>query len=322
MRNIYIFIFAIVSIGLLTAMPSKDNEELSSVIFTGGKFWYLQAAFDEVYGVVATKAGYTGGKSTNPDVTNYWQTGHLEAVKIVYHSGRISFQELLEVYFRNIDPTDASGQFKERGNQFRAVIFWTEQFQRHEALQYINNLNNSGLFEKPVVTKLDKANVFYNAHEEDQHYSIMNPDMYQAYYDQSGRKEFIHVKGEENMSNQDKTYKKPEESELKKKLSSAQYHVTQENGTERSFQNEYWDNHEQGIYVDIVSGEPLFSSNDKFNSGTGWPSFSIPLVPANVISKTDTSYGMVRTEVRSRYGDSHLGHYLMMARSQRDYDTV
>jgi len=101
---------------------------------------------------------------------------------------------------------------------------------------------------------------------------------------------------------------KPRRSELRKRLSSLQYNVTQEDGTEPAFQNEYWNNHADGIYVDVVSGEPLFSSRDKYDSGTGWPSFTRPLEAANVVSKTDDSLGMARTEVRSRQADSHLGH--------------
>jgi peptide methionine sulfoxide reductase msrA/msrB len=315
MRHIYISLFTLISISLLPGLPMSEGElspmngrELSSVIFTGGRFWYLQAAFDEVYGVVDTEAGYTGGESVNPDSEDYSQTGHLEAVRIIYHTGRINFKGLLDVYFGNVDPTDSGGQFNERGNQYRTVIFWTEESQRLEALEYINNLNESGRFGKPIVTELKQAGVFYKAGEEDQHYSIMNPDMFQMDYIQSGRKDLILMKGEDKMDNQERKYQKPGIVELMEKLSSTEYHITQENGTEPPFDNAYWDNHEEGIYVDIVSGEPLFSSRDKFDSGTGWPSFTLPLVPGNIITKTDTSHGMVRTEVRSRYGDSHLGH--------------
>jgi methionine-R-sulfoxide reductase len=103
-------------------------------------------------------------------------------------------------------------------------------------------------------------------------------------------------------------YRKPSDGELKAALTDLQYRVTQEDGTEWAFENEFWDNHEEGLYVDVVSGEPLFSSTDKFDSGTGWPSFTRPLVEGNVRVRTDSSYGMIRQEVRSRYADSHLGH--------------
>jgi methionine-R-sulfoxide reductase len=103
-------------------------------------------------------------------------------------------------------------------------------------------------------------------------------------------------------------FKKPSDNELKQRLTPLQYKVTQHEGTEAPFQNEYWDNHEPGIYVDVVSGEPLFSSLDKFESGTGWPSFTRPLEPDNITTKTDRQFLMTRTEVRSKHGDSHLGH--------------
>jgi methionine-R-sulfoxide reductase len=105
-----------------------------------------------------------------------------------------------------------------------------------------------------------------------------------------------------------KTYNKPKEEEIKKKLTKLQYFVTQKNGTEKPFQNEYWNNKSEGIYVDIISGEPLFSSKDKYDSKTGWPSFSKPIVDENIIEKEDLSLGMVRIEVRSKFADSHLGH--------------
>ena len=112
--------------------------------------------------------------------------------------------------------------------------------------------------------------------------------------------------------NRDRTmttpFHKPSDTELQKKLSPLQYRVTQHEGTEPAFRNEYWDNHEAGIYVDVVSGEPLFSSLDKYDSGTGWPSFTRPLVPENIKTKTDRMLGMTRTEVRSAHADSHLGH--------------
>ena len=115
-------------------------------------------------------------------------------------------------------------------------------------------------------------------------------------------------RNDSTMSKWNKEYKKPTDEELKKMLSDEQYKVTQCEGTEFAFKNEFWDNKKPGIYVDVVSGEPLFSSADKFDSGTGWPSFTKPIDPKYVVKKDDNTYGMIRTEVRSKMGDSHLGH--------------
>jgi len=163
------------------------------------------------------------------------------------------------------------------------------------------------------VTGIVPAGKFYRAEEYHQDYYRKHPVKYRYYRERSGRDRFL-----EKAWADDKLvrftpytaegYQKPTREELKKKLTPLQFEVTQENGTEPAFDNVYWDNKRQGIYVDLVSGEPLFSSLDKYDSGTGWPSFTKPLVPGNLVEREDRGLFSVRTEIRSRHGDSHLGH--------------
>ncbi|MCG8606623.1 peptide-methionine (R)-S-oxide reductase MsrB, partial [bacterium] len=185
--------------------------------------------------------------------------------------------------------------------------FYHNEKQRDLAIESKIALEESGIFEKEIVTPIREAETFYPAEDYHQDYWKKNPSHYQRYRKGSGRDRFIEkVWGRDGFSKA--RYFKPDDSDLRKRLSKLQYHVTQEEGTERPFQNEFWDNKKEGIYVDIVSGEPLFSSTHKYKSGTGWPSFTRPLVPENIIEKKDTKLWMTRVEVRSKHGDSHLGH--------------
>lgn len=314
---------------------ARENPETgtATALFAGGKFWQLQPVFKKVYGVVSATAGYTGGSSwdspseldprdpsseldpRDPGSGTYAAAGHLEAVQVVYVPDYVSYSELLDVFFKNIDPTDPEGQFKDRGFQYRTVIYWLDEDQKGKAEISKANLEKSGVFDKPVVTEIKKAGSFYRAEEKDQDYAKKNPAAYATYYSVSGRDEFIKKTWGDGVFSDPAAppiakgvYRKPDKKVLMNQLTELQYTITQQNGTERPFANEYWNNHQQGIYVDVVSGEPLFSSQDKFESGTGWPSFTMPLAPGNIVIKTDTSYGMIRLEVRSRYADSHLGH--------------
>lgn len=283
--------------------------------FAGGCFWCLEPPFEQLDGVIEVIAGYTGGHVPNPTYEQVCAggTGHLEAVQITYDPSRIGYRQLLEVFWRNIDPTDGGGQFVDRGEQYGTAVFYHDEEQKRLAEESRKNLEASGRFSRPVVTRILPAREFYSAEEYHQDYYKKSAFRYKLYRAGSGRDAFI-----------EKTWKegawvcapptgsgaagRPSKDELKKKLTPLQYEVTQENGTERPFQNEYWNNKREGIYVDIVSGEPLFSSKDKFDSGTGWPSFTRPLEKDNIVERKDRSLWQVRTEVRSRKGDSHLGH--------------
>ncbi|NLF46586.1 MAG: peptide-methionine (R)-S-oxide reductase MsrB, partial [Syntrophomonadaceae bacterium] len=223
-------------------------------------------------------------------------TGHMEAVQITYYPGIINYRDLLEEFWRQIDPTDAGGQFHDRGVSYQTAIFYHDAEQQLEAESSKEQLQNSGRFKKPIATKILPAGVFYPAEDYHQDYHRKEPYHYSRYREASGRDYFI------------KRHWGYDKEKLRKKLSKMQYEVTQNNATEPPFNNEFWDYKGEGIYVDIVSGEPLFSSLDKFDSGCGWPSFTRPLEAASIKEKSDRSHFMNRTEVRSRKGDSHLGH--------------
>ncbi len=279
---------------------------LKQATFAGGCFWCLEADFEKTEGVVEAVSGYTGGDLENPsyEQVSSGTTGHLEAVQVSFDPDRISYQQLLEVFWRHINPTDAGGQFVDRGPQYRTAIFYHDEEQRRLAESSKLALEQSGRFDRPIVTEILPLKKFYPAEDYHQDYYKKHPLRYRFYRLGSGRDQFLHTAWQD----MNETYTKPDPEALRKQLSPLQYQVTQENGTEPPFRNEYWDNKREGIYVDIVSGEPLFSSLDKFDSGTGWPSFTQPLEPANIVEREDRSWFMRRTEVRSRKADSHLGH--------------
>ncbi|MEF8836835.1 MAG: peptide-methionine (S)-S-oxide reductase MsrA [Candidatus Bipolaricaulota bacterium] len=294
-----------------------NKEQLDRATLAGGCFWCMEPPFVTLEGVEEVVAGYTGGETENPsyEQVSSGNTGHYEAVEIYYDPEKITFREILDVYWKHIDPTDSGGQFADRGSQYKTAIFYQNDDQKRIAEESKRQLDESGKFDEPIVTEILPAKEFYPAEKYHQDYSEKNPDQYQSYKELSGREEFIETTWEDESGNTsgetDRSYEdfeKPEDEELKETLTPLQYRVTQENGTERAFQNKYYDNKREGIYVDVVSGEPLFSSTDKFRSGSGWPSFTRPLEPSNVVEVKDTSAGMVRTEVRSKYADSHLGH--------------
>jgi peptide methionine sulfoxide reductase msrA/msrB len=284
---------------------------VETATFAGGCFWCMEPPFEQLDGVVEVAAGYTGGTVENPtyEQVSSGKTGHYEAVQVVYDPKKVSYGELLEVFWRTIDPTDKGGQFADRGSQYYTAIFYHSDQQKATAEQSKRALAESGKFNKPIVTGILPAGTFYRAEGYHQDYHRKAPAHYNRYKRGSGRELFIErTWGDEPSPPRKQSWNKPEDKELRNRLTPMQYHVTQENGTERPFANEYWDNHDEGIYVDVVSGEPLFSSADKFDSGTGWPSFTRPMVQNNVVEQTDKSHGMARVEVRSRAGNSHLGH--------------
>ncbi len=327
-----IILLGLVLIGIQQAKSQKqdatanmkkqyDDKNLKRATFAGGCFWCTESDFEKVDGVVEVISGYTGGHTENPtyEEVSSGVTGHAESIQVIYDPAKVSYEQLLDVFWRHIDPTDAGGQFVDRGTQYRSAIFYQDDEQRRLAEESKAKLAQSGRFDKPIVTEIVKLGPFYPAEEYHQDYYKKNPLRYKYYRYGSGRDQFLaQVWGKEEtaapkkMQNTSATagtgYTKPDDAVLKQKLTPMQYNVTQQEGTEPPFRNEYWDNHKPGIYVDIVSGEPLFSSTDKFDSGTGWPSFTKPLEPGNIVEHQDRSLFMVRTEVRSKHADSHLGH--------------
>jgi peptide methionine sulfoxide reductase msrA/msrB len=293
---------------------AREDVTIRKGTFAGGCFWCTEADFEKLPGVVKVISGYTGGTKENPtyEEVSSGTTGHVEAVQVYYDPSKITYEELLNFFWKHIDPTDRGGQFVDRGQQYRSVIFYHDEEQKRLAEKSKEALDKSERFHKPVVTEIIKFTKFFEAEEYHQDYYKKHPLKYGYYRHGSGRDQFLSkVWGKDLESTKPKSessYKKPDDETLRKKLSSLQYKVTQKNGTEPAFQNEYWDNKREGIYVDIVSGEPLFSSLDKFDSGTGWPSFTKPLEPDNIAEKEDNSFFVKRIEVRSRHANSHLGH--------------
>jgi peptide methionine sulfoxide reductase msrA/msrB len=293
--------------------PDTPKGNLEKATFAGGCFWCMEPPFEKLQGVKEVLSGYTGGHKKNPTYkqVSAGGTGHVEAIQIMFDPSKITYEELLNVFWRQIDPTDPNGQFVDKGSQYRSVIFYHSEEQRKSAEKSKDDLQKSGRFNKPIITEMLPAGEFYTAEEYHQDYYKKNPIRYKFYRYNSGRDQYLEkVWGKESKKqiSDNKTQQKPSRDDLKKKLTPLQFKVTQENGTEKPFDNEYWDNKKDGIYVDIVSGETLFSSTDKFDSGTGWPSFTRPLEPSNVVEKEDKGFFMNRIEIRSRQGDSHLGH--------------
>jgi len=290
-----------------------QSDHLKKATFAGGCFWCSEADFEKAEGVVEVMSGYTGGKSENPtyEEVSAGRSGHLEAVQVLYDPAKISYPQLLDVFWRHVDPTDPGGQFADRGPQYRTAIFYHDEDQRRLAEESKKQLDVSGRFKKPVATEIVPLGKFYPAEDYHQDYYKKNSLRYSMYRQGSGRDQFIRQAwgpADAKTPGPSAGYTKPSEAELRKRLTPFQYHVTQEEGTEPPFENQFWNHKDEGIYVDIVSGEPLFSSTDKFDSGTGWPSFTRPVDPLFIVEKADRSLFMVRTEVRSRFGDSHLGH--------------
>ena len=306
-----------------------DREGLSRATFAGGCFWCVESDFEKLDGVVEAVSGYTGGDEMDPTYkqVSSGSTGHIESVQIWFDPDVVTYAELVEYLWRHVDPTDPNGQFVDRGAQYRTAIFYHDDEQRKIAEESKRALGASGRFENPIVTGIVAANSFYEAEDYHQDYYKRNPVRYGYYRRNSGRDRFIEAawKDPEMMETSmndapasdtamtdaaiaESAYARPELSDIRKTLTSLQFQVTQKEGTEPAFRNEYWDNKRKGIYVDIVSGEPLFSSTDKYDSGTGWPSFSRPIDSEYIVEKEDRKLFATRVEVRSAYGDSHLGH--------------
>lgn len=296
---------------------SEGRGPIEEAIFAGGCFWCMESIFEPLPGVLDVVSGYTGGEVENPSYAAVCTgtTGHFEAIRVRYDAGKISYKELLEVFWRHIDPTDAGGQFYDRGSQYRTAIFYGDEGQRQQAETSKRALEAAGVFAQPLATQILPAGAFYPAEEYHQDYYLKNAVHFRAYSAGTGRAAFVERAwaGFEGLSLFPPErpwigFQKPSPEELRQTLTPLQYSVTQENGTEPPFQNEYWDHHEAGIYVDVVSGEPLFDSRDKFDSGTGWPSFTRPIEPGSVVTREDRTAFFPAVEVRSRYADSHLGH--------------
>lgn len=270
----------------------------------------MVAPYDTLEGVQSVVAGYAGGTKPRPTYEEVASgtTGYSEAVQITYDSTKTTYAQLLTVYWHSIDPTDDGGQFADRGSQYASIIFYHDAAQQAEAMASRDALARSGVFTTPIVTQIRAFTTFYPAEAYHQNYYKKNPVSYEQYKRGSGREGFLDATWENASFTFPQNWTKPDNVTLQKSLTKEQFDVTQCSATEAPFHNAYWDNHAPGIYVDVVSGEPLFSSTDKFDSKTGWPSFTKPIDTAAIKEENDSSLGIVRTEVRSRKADSHLGH--------------
>jgi peptide methionine sulfoxide reductase msrA/msrB len=311
---------------------APDNPDLAVATFAGGCFWCVESGYEKIPGVVEAVSGYAGGEEPNPTYKQVasGRTGHTEAVQVYYDPDQMTYEGLLQGLWRMMDPTDANGQFVDRGQQYRPAIFYHDAEQKRLAEAAKAELQAAGVYDKPVVIEIVPLQTFYPAEGYHQDYYKKNPLRYNFYSFNSGRYQFIEkVYGEDyeldfSQFQPDamtktadpepapgfdaQSFVKPERDVLKQRLTDMQYKVTQRDGTEPAFNNRYWDNKQAGLYVDIVSGEPLFSSRDKYKSGTGWPSFTRPIAPDVLVEREDNSFFMTRTEIRSRHADSHLGH--------------
>jgi len=296
--------------------PKAKPEHLSVATFAGGCFWCTESDFEKLPGVHEVISGFSGGHVANPTYKEVSKgtTGHVESVQVYYDPNIISYEALLDAFWRMVNPTDNEGQFVDRGEQYRTLIFYQTEDEKAKAERSRQLLNESGRYKAPVITEIRKFEAFYPAEEYHQDYYKKNPIRYKYYRFNSGRDQYLEKTWGADLHTTDiqekagTQYSKPADDVLRKTLTPLQYQVTQEEATEPPFKNTYWNEKREGIYVDVVTGEPLFSSRDKYDSGTGWPSFSRPLVAENVTEKKDFRVILPRTEVRSRYGDSHLGH--------------
>lgn len=309
-----------------TVTVTKEQEV---AYFAGGCFWCTESDFEKIDGVMEVASGYMGGDVENPSYNQVssGESGHREVVRVVYNPEEVSYRQLAFALLRETDPTDAGGSFYDRGHQYTSAIYYQNENEQRDAQEVIAIVEDAKVFNVPIVTSVEKASTFWLAEEYHQDYYKKNPLPYAYYRKGSGRDDFIDSKwgsgefddllNETEVSNMTETtskwesFEKPSDTELLRSLNPIQYYVTQKEGTETPFNNEYWDNHEEGIYVDVVSGEPLFSSTDKFDSGTGWPSFLKPLDEKFVVEKEDYKLIIPRIEIRSAIADSHLGHIIM-----------
>jgi peptide methionine sulfoxide reductase msrA/msrB len=290
-------------------------EPYAVATFAGGCFWCLEPPFEKLVGVAEVVSGYTGGEKVNPSYEDvaYGRTKHLESVRVYYSPDVLTYEQLLDIFWRNIDPTDRGGQFVDRGHHYTTAVFYSNEEQKSAAEASKQELAASGRFSEEIVTKIEQAGPFYRAEPYHQDYYKKSSSNYRRYRSGSGRDRFIEsnwITGaqQNGLVTKEKAYGEFDLAKRLEELTALQKSVTQNNGTEPSFDNLYWDNKEQGIYVDIVSGEPLFSSTDKYNSGTGWPSFTRPIDPDHVVYEPGDISVRSGLEVRSYYADSHLGH--------------
>lgn len=288
-----------------------NHVQYKTAMFAGGCFWCVEADFEKLTGILKVESGYAGGTTEFPTYEDYAEGGHREVVEVTYDPAKTSYRSLVEHIIFYSDPTDAGGSFGDRGSQYAPAIYFDTEEEKRVAEDVVRTVEAKNIYDKPLAIRILPRVKFWRAEEFHQGYAAKNPARYRAYREGSGREAFVvaHRSGLSTVeARESDSFQRPSDENLRAKLSPLQYEVTQKAGTERPFENEYCNNKAEGLYVDVVSGEPLFLSTDKYDSGTGWPSFVKP-VDSNAISlHDDATLSAVRTEVRSKKGDSHLGH--------------
>lgn len=311
---------------------SAEAPNVAEAVFANGCFWCVEHDLEAVTGVIAVVSGYTGGTSSTPTYESYSNEGHREAVHVTYNPQVVSYANLVEHIIKHGDPTDAAGSFYDRGQAYRPAVYYNSDHERRAAEAVIAAVNALGVYSVQLPLQVLPRGTFYPAEDYHQDYAVRHPLKYNYYRSASGRTAYIEsvwgsdvatftisnalVDNRHIMLKATQPYTteswvaftKPSADALRALLGDTAYHVTQEGATERAFSSPYDKFFERGLYVDVVSGEPLFSSRDKYDAGSGWPSFVAPIVPDAVTLHSDTKLFRTRTEVRSRYADSHLGH--------------
>lgn len=283
---------------------------LKTIYLAGGCFWGMEGYFKRLNGVIETEAGYANGHTDNPsyeEVCNQ-DTGHAETIKVKYDADIISLTDILRHFFRIVDPTTLNRQAHDTGTQYRSGIYYTDPAD-HDVIQAMIKAEQ-GRYTAPIVVENLPLQHFFPAEEYHQDYLDKNPQGYCHIDLRKAREPLPELPPSQTSTTlyDANAFHKPDAATLHQQLSEEAYQITQNAGTERPYSHPYDELFVPGIYVDIVSGEPLFSSRDKFNSGCGWPAFSQPIQSEAVSKHEDNSHGMQRTEVRSQHADSHLGH--------------
>ena len=334
---IIIFLFIILFIGIIIMLnyiiannykkerkmgkeENIKNVNDSEIYLAGGCFWGVEGYFSKLEGVKNVTVGYANGNTENTNYYSINKTKHAETVHITYDRSKITLTELLLHYFRIIDPTSINKQGNDVGEQYRTGIYYEDENEKN-IIEKVIELKKKK-YNKPIVIEVEKVKNYILAEEYHQNYLEKNPNGYchinlelsNNKLSDEEKKDFEEIINEEKQEelkrrekNKEKEYIKPSEEEIKNKLSELEYNVTQKAQTEKPYSSKYDKFDEKGIYVDIVTGEPLFSSRDKFDAGCGWPSFTKP-IDENINYLKDFSHGMIRTEVKSKSGNSHLGH--------------
>lgn len=309
-----------------TLSPATSEPNVQTMIVAGGCFWCVEADLEKVTGVIEVVSGYSGGTLENPTYETYGKGGHREVVEVTYDANSVSFEDILIVTMKTTDPTDDDGTFKDRGDKYSSAFYYENDTQKAIIENLIKEVNEKGPYDKPLAIDVEPRQAFWTAEDYHQNYykGTLSQLKYKYYRNASGRDDLI-VKywGVNNhspelwwrnqTSNTNQTYmwsnyQKPNEDALKAQLNDLAYKVTQEEGTEKAGTSPLDKNYEPGIYVDVLSGEPLYSSKDKFDSGTGWPSFVRPITAGAVTEHEDRKLFTTRTEIRSAIADNHLGH--------------